>query len=647
MQKTGRIIATSDHLTRLVGSRPINGLAELVWNSVDADAQRVTIEVHKTPLGAIDRVTVNDDGTGFGEERIKDTFSRVGGSWKRTATERKTTHKKRLLHGEKGQGRWKAFSIGDIVHWDSVTVDDEGNPFRTRVEIYRNQLDSYSWETSSVANVVTGTTVTVEAGMNESCALLGASASTDLTAILALYLSQYPDIEIWFDGTLLEIGRLIARTDEFDLNIETTLGIPKLIVMEWNVPMERALYLCDENGASLHETNVGIKASGFDFTAYIRWSGFREHESLLLLAELDNENLEPVIAEARAALRQHFQARRDEDTKSLVDEWRMEEVYPYDEDATDSVSQAGQALFNYVAVAAASAVNQIEDRQAKRLSLATMKVAIEQDPSSIEFVFREILKLPSDKLEEFRRLLQQTNLTNIVNALRMVTGRLEFLKGLDTLLFDREVAPHMLERAHLQKIVAQQPWIFGERFATHVSDSTLTNLLRSHIGLLKRADLVNEEVVDSEGKRRLVDFMFGRQLELPDGRLEHLVVEIKRPSVTIGRKELAQIEDYAMAVIDDIRFDKVEVRWDFVLLATAFNRKAKLRLGQDELYPNVIYNKDGVRISVRKWSTVLQECNHRLQFVRKKLDYDPTDDDAIRYLKETYPDFIPAALRDI
>src|SRR3546814_4891022 len=113
---------------------------------------------------------------------------------------------------------------------------------------------------------------------------------------------------------------------------------------------------------------------------------------------------------------------------------------------------AEQALFNFVAVSAAEAVNRIEDPQAKALSLQTMRVAVERDPSSVEFIMQEVLKLPESKIEEFRALLQQTSLTALVDAMRLVTGRLDFIAGLELLLFDPAHVPTVLEqigRAHV------------------------------------------------------------------------------------------------------------------------------------------------------------------------------------------------------
>src|SRR3546814_9666637 len=91
---------------------------------------------------------------------------------------------------------------------------------------------------------------------------------------------------------------------------------------------------------------------------------------------------------------------------------------------------------------------------------------------------QEVLKLPESKIEEFRALLQQTSLTALVDAMRLVTGRLDFIAGLELLLFDPAHVPKVLERAHLHKMVENEPWLFGEEFRSEEHTSELQSLMR-------------------------------------------------------------------------------------------------------------------------------------------------------------------------
>lgn len=91
----------SDHLEKITRAKPIQALSELVWNGLDADATRVSVTFEENDLGALDRVTVRDNGNGLSYADAPERFRRLGGSWKRPGA---TTANGRFLHGQEGRG---------------------------------------------------------------------------------------------------------------------------------------------------------------------------------------------------------------------------------------------------------------------------------------------------------------------------------------------------------------------------------------------------------------------------------------------------------------------------------------------------------------------------------------------------------------
>lgn len=642
--QSGQLSVEADHLARLVKKDVIAGLAELVWNSLDAEAENVTIAIHKSEMGAVDTVVVTDDGHGFGTEDITDVMSCLGGSWKATKADRKTKNGKRLLHGNKGEGRFHAFALGDSVRWVSVT-SEQGDNFVTEFIIRRTDLTRFEWSRRRTSRP-TGTTVTVQTGTQEPRQLIKDDAPLRLLKWLALYLTQYPDTSISFNGHQLDPGLLMDRKYDIPLNYSDEHGVLEVSVIEWSEPgVKRALFLCDSNGATLHQLEAGIRAPGFHFTAYARWDGFRINEANLALAE----GL-PEVAEAlkitRAALSSYFRERAQERFRSTVEEWKQERVYPYLTPPIDDTERAQQALFNYIAVTASTAVNSIQDTQAKALSLETMKIAVAQDPGALEIIFREVLALPEEKLNELRDLLTRATLAGLVAAMTKITDRLRFLVALETMLFDSYKSPKILEQTNLQGIIGGEPWLFGEEYALHVSNKGLTKVLTAHLNSLGRFAEATTPVRDPYGRVRRVDFMFGRSLEQNRNRREHLVVEIKRPAVTLRRKELNQLEDYALAVTGDNQFDFETTEWDFFLVANEMNEYVEERSHQPDKPKGLAFElRDGnARVWVKKWSELIADARHRLKFVKKQLEYDPGTDDAVSFLQQHYPDYVPSVM---
>jgi hypothetical protein len=274
-----------------------------------------------------------------------------------------------------------------------------------------------------------------------------------------------------------------------------------------------------------------------------------------------------------------------------------------------------------------------------------MRQALETDPGALHEVLEKVLELPPDRVEELRQLLQRTTLTAVVTAARMITNRLEFLKALEILVFDAESKKQLKERSQLHRILAVESWVFGEEFAVSADDESLNTLLTKHIQLLGRERLGDEEAVDLDGARRIVDLMLARSVEQAQDRREHLVVELKAPKVKLGKEEVVQIKDYAFAVIADERFNKVDVRWDFVLVSNELEPYAEFERDQNGRSDGLIYQRDNLRIWVKTWSELIGTCQHRLKFVRHALDYAPSHDQAIEYLRATHERLLPESLQ--
>jgi len=52
----------SDFLERLATARPVQAIAELVWNAFDADATDVRVEFDRDASGLLQAIRVRDDG---------------------------------------------------------------------------------------------------------------------------------------------------------------------------------------------------------------------------------------------------------------------------------------------------------------------------------------------------------------------------------------------------------------------------------------------------------------------------------------------------------------------------------------------------------------------------------------------------------
>lgn len=114
MTENFRVELAADQFDELCKpTQPLAGVLELVWNSLDAEAENVSVSIGRTPMDGVDRIVLTDDGHGMTYDDAVRDFRKLGGSWKKGQTF--SQNGKRSLHGKKGQGRFRAFALGG---WD-------------------------------------------------------------------------------------------------------------------------------------------------------------------------------------------------------------------------------------------------------------------------------------------------------------------------------------------------------------------------------------------------------------------------------------------------------------------------------------------------------------------------------------------------
>jgi hypothetical protein len=137
--------------------------------------------------------------------------------------------------------------------------------------------------------------------------------------------------------------------------------------------------------------------------------------------------------------------------------------------------------------------------------------------------------------------------------------------------------------------------------------------------------------------------MLARAIPQRENFQHHLIVELKRPSVTIGAAELTQISQYADTVEADERFDRQRTKWDFYLISNSLDDYATRQTSQQNREPGEYYRSGNLRVWAVPWSQVIQDARHRLKFVQDALDYMASGDAALAYLRRHHKGQLPDA----
>ena len=603
--KTITVEVQEDHLRTLARvKKPILAISELIWNGLDANANNIKVILNRNALGGIDSVTVRDDGHGIKNAEAEAAFGRLGGSRKRGS--RTTKGKTRLLHGKAGKGRFRAFFIGRKVTW-KTWYESNGETYTYEIVGRSDRLVEFQiGDPESCKRRITGTNVEITETQKDFISLDYEKAIQELTEHFSLYMSLYPFVKIKYDGILIDPREAMDSEIEYTLEeIELCDGkkaSAKLTIVEWKNQTERKLYLCDNEGFTYHDIPARIHAPGFNFTAYLKTELVRElDEQALLVFEEAHPNLGIIVEIAKSKLRDHFKERSVEVAGRVVEKWKKEKVYPYKGKPQDIVERSERQVFDLVAINLPRYLPNFEeaDQKSKSLSLRLLKHALRTSPTVARRILAEVLDLPEDKQEEFAQLLDKTSLEGIITASKIVADRLDFLKGLEILVFDPKSKEQLLERSQHHKIIAGQTWVLGKEYNLTVDDKSLTEELRKHLEAKGEDISIDEPVSREDGSAGIIDLMLSRRVPRPKAEeRQHLIVELKRPKQKIDSKALAQIDDYAFAISADERFKDVQTWWTFWAVSNDISPNVRKKAKQQDRPEGMTYVDDEGKMTI-------------------------------------------------
>ncbi len=322
-----------------------------------------------------------------------------------------------------------------------------------------------------------------------------------------------------------------------------------------------------------------------------------------------------------------------------VQAWKNQGLYPFDRDPLTAVEVLERQLFDQAAwhLSRFHPVFRTLAPEAVAFQFRLLRQAVECGPEELQALLTEVLDLPPQDRQRMAEVLKDVSLSSVIREAHVVTERLLLLDGLEAIVFEKDLQPHVKERGELHRIVARNPWLFGERFALSVDNRSLTEVLRKHREMLGEDILIDEPVEGTAQKRAFIDLMFSRATRRHQpSTLEHLVVELKAPRVQITHKEVSQICDYASRVARDERFRCVDVRWSFWLIAREIEEGVlDVTERRNQLALPLAFNH---AVRVVTWAQIIDENRARLQFLQESLDYKASRQAGLKHLQRRYPD---------
>lgn len=640
-----------DHVQRLAHEKdPLRAVLELVWNALDADADNVTVTLERNDGDGIEGVAIADDGEGIPPESLESSFRWIGNSWKRNI--RQTPGKSRPIHGRFGQGRIRAWALGTSIEWDTIADSTDGRRFRSKVRGNigdRNYLDPNDpVETDSPTGTV------FRAAGRDSIDRLGTEHATEfLTMALAPHLMANEGITVVYDGSRLDPHENVtADTGYQDLTwtVGSATFTAQIRIIEWVKAERNALHLCDADGVPVDEAEAP-SATGFRYSSYVLWDRMAQHPGEWMISRLDNDTpLGGLLTAVASYIEHHFEQRRAEQRREVVQDWVTARTYPYVGEPATQEEVVERATFDVVATSIQRHIP--KNKKQQKLALGLLRRSLQQTPSDVGELLDHLLGLPPEERAELDRLLKRTSLSRLISATTSVTNRLEFLRALELMVFDPETNGLIKEREHLHKILESELWVFGEQYNQMLSERGLTATLDRHMEVLGDGRSDKTVVRRLDGTSGRLDLLLSAAATEFD-RNRHLVIELKAPDLIVDIKEGDQLDSYAAAVVQDGRFADTNTEWDFWLVTGEMGERLRQRAHQKDRARGLLYEPDlpgaphaKVRVWVRTWGEIIEDARRRLSYFQDQLQHDPSFDEAREYLRTNHANVIPQTLLD-
>jgi hypothetical protein len=663
-----KVKAQRDFIDRLAQAPRIAALEELIWNSFDERAHQVIVAMTLNDMGGVEEITIADDGQSLPYESAAQAFENLGKSNK-VGRSLETGER---LHGRKGEGRHKALSLGNTVTWNfTYSKNRQRYSYQVIGSAHREDPFYLTAERPATETDKVGCRVAITDIEKSLHALTVPETRLQVASVFAPFLIRHADRQLIFQGKAIRPTDVIEEQRRLRPFKVVHGGMPYTIsveVLHWTEGQRKEVFLCSSSGIPLHEINSRSLSATENFSVFATSELFDQLHDQNLLSSVEmtaDSGRKDIIAKVRQKVRGYFRRRLQGESDEALQRLRDEGSYPYTHEPRSGIDQIERRVFDLCTVNISRHLPSFSEKMdvdGRKLLLRVVREALSKNPTSVGKIIREVCRLPENTAKSFARLLDDVPLGNVVHLAKMVSERLHFLTLFEAVVhldpFDRVIE----ERTQLQKLLEQNTWLFGEEYAAGTGDENLVAVLQKHMAILGRDhlqpslsdhdirkminDFNKQRTKTPESLARIPDLMLWQKfIERRPDEYEFLIIEIKRPGVAIGRKEIAQIEDYAKAVVTTPFADTDRTRWVFVLVSDDLDDHAHDRAHQQGLPAYTIQRPvDGkYEIRVIPWSQLIRAARARHEHLQKWLDVSPSRDKVFALAEETYSEFLPKA----
>ncbi|EMW0520987.1 Uncharacterised protein [Klebsiella variicola] len=619
---------------RFKNYEPFQSIVELAWNGFDAKARNVGIELRRNDLGGLSSLYILDDGDGIDIKDFDSNFNRFDDSLKKDNIE---------LHGSQGRGRLSFHKLSHQAVW--FTKNDNIN---ARIEIDDNDIKKYQAfidisnpeQHPALTKLKSGTCVVFNHFHND--------LPTDneivrrLQSEFCCHLALNGQLTLSFNGEIITAPEHDSYT--FEQYFDDSLFSIKALRWNEKPSKERSnVYLVNTHGKKVFEVPSKFnQKKDFYLSVFVssEWANNFSSSGDDIFSEAKYnpdsptwKNLIKFVWSLAKDIYDDFLKKRIE---AILERYQQEGAFPsYSEYSDPQYAEWRlnniKAIVRDIYIADPTLLESLSSKQRKVFVRLLDKLSSSNNNEELFNILESVLDLSKEGIEKFSKQLRITRLDNIISAIeelqkrRLVVDKLRYL-------MDNHYK-EIRETPDLQKIIEHNTWLFGERYETiGAEEDTFTKIASELRNSVKHIDDIDESDIESgnelEGAKRQTDLFLARKYPCLDSNgnpyFKCIIIEIKRPSISLNIKHLRQLDDYAAIIQRHPGFGSQNLHFELILIGRkiskdSFEIESRMNSHLQKGDMGLVGDDPRMKRYVKNWYTIFDSFDLTNRFMLDKL----------------------------
>ncbi|UHA73068.1 ATP-binding protein [Paenibacillus sp. 481] len=613
----------------------LQSISEYIWNGFDAKATTVELQTNQNEFGSINEIRIADNGYGIKIQDLEGKFTPFFESDKSIDPTLRIRKMLSTTHGKNGIGRLTFHRFCSEAEWITVFEDESVNK-KYSIHIKGNSLDTYSITDPDIVEEDCGTCVILKGIYETSINIVEIKKflCREFGWYLELYSGQQYKIKI--NGKLLDYNSIIGEIEynEFDFPQKDNSFTIKYV--RWNEKLNHEYskyYFIDSNNNEKHKTNTKFNNKGDSFyhSVYIKSHIFddfasgdiQEGEQMLFGYSIESDEYKFMIEKLTDYLRNKRKPFLIKYTDIIIQDFKAVKAFPeYGENPWDEVRR--EELENLV-----RELYQVEPKIFAKMNVEQKKTFVRfldliMDAGEREKLFdilNGIVELDSTERKELTEMLKTNHLSSVIKTIRLIQDRFKAINHLQEMVFRKDLGTN--EVNHLQKFIEKHYWIFGEQYhLVTAAEPKFEEALRRYVHLLTNVEI--EAKIDHPDKLKEMDIFMVR-VDKQVEKISNIVVELKHPSISLGKKQYDQVISYLQVILSQQEFNASQMQWEFILIGNKFDQTGYIEqllenaANHGERSKGLVFKTGKFKVYIKTWADIFTEFEIRHKYLDEKL----------------------------